>query len=103
MRVIKRKPLLDFAARYPDAGDLLDDWYRVVKRATWRNIEDVRSVYSSADGNVPVRSRRNVTVFNIGGNKYRLVVRIHYNTQCVFILRVLTHAEYSKEKWKRHL
>jgi mRNA interferase HigB len=42
-------------------------------------------------------------VFNIGGNKYRLIVALHYNTQCVFILRLLTHAEYSKDLWKDDL
>jgi mRNA interferase HigB len=103
MRVIKRKPLLDFAARHPDAREPLDDWYRIAKRATWRDIGDVRRIYPSADGNVPVDSERNVTVFNIGGNKFRLVVRIHYNTQMLYVLRVLTHAEYDKEMWKRKL
>jgi mRNA interferase HigB len=49
---------------------------------------------------VTVRSGRQVVVFNIGGNKYRLITAIHYNRQLVFTLRVLTHAEYSRDDWK---
>jgi mRNA interferase HigB len=43
----------------------------------------------------------NLTVFNIGGNKYRLIVAIHYNRHKVFIRNVLTHAEYNRNNWKR--
>lgn len=63
---------------------------------------DVRRTYPSAD-KVKVASGNTVTVFNIGGNKIRLVTAIHYNTQTVYILRVLTHQEYDKEGWKRQL
>jgi mRNA interferase HigB len=103
VRVIKRRPLLEFAAKHPAAYAPLDSWYRVARRARWRDITDVRQVFPAADGNVLVSSGRSVTVFNIGGNKYRLVVAIHYNTQMVFVLRVLTHKEYARESWKDQL
>lgn len=102
MRVIKRRPLLEFAARHPAAYPALDAWYRVAKRAHWRDITEVRRVFPATDA-VTVSSGRSVTVFNIGGNKYRLVVGIHYNTQMIFVLRVLTHAEYNRDQWKRQL
>lgn len=44
-----------------------------------------------------------MTVFDIGGNKYRLVTAIHYNRQLIYVLRIMTHAEYDKEKWKEQL
>jgi mRNA interferase HigB len=103
VRVIKRRPLLEFAAKYPAAYAPLDSWYRVVRRARWRDITDVRRALPAADGNVVVSSGRRVTVFNIGGNKYRLVVAIHYNTEMVYVLRVLTHKEYSRDHWKAQL
>jgi mRNA interferase HigB len=52
---------------------------------------------------VTVASKRTVTVFNIGGNNYRLITAIHYNTKIVYILRFLTHAEYDKDAWKKAL
>jgi mRNA interferase HigB len=52
---------------------------------------------------VTVSSGRSVTVFNIRGNDYRLVAAIHYNTQRVYALRVLTHAEYDRDRWKDQL
>jgi HTH-type transcriptional regulator / antitoxin HigA len=64
----------------------LDAWYRIAKSATWRSIEDVRATYPSAD---PVER---YTVFNIKGNKYRLIVKIEYRFQQVFIKHFLSHA-----------
>lgn len=58
--------------------------------------------YLSADG-VKVESGRDATVFNIRGNKYRLITAIHYNIQAIYVMRFLTHAEYSKNTWKDSL
>jgi mRNA interferase HigB len=102
VRVIKRGPLLVFARRHPDAYAALDAWYRVAGRARWRNIGDVRRAFPTADA-VRVASGRTVTVINVRGNRYRLVLAIHYNRQVVFVLRVLTHAEYDRETWKAQL
>jgi mRNA interferase HigB len=62
-------------------------------------MSDVRRVFPTADA-VKVKSGRTATVFNIGGNKYRLIASIHYNRGKVFILHILTHAEYTKDTWK---
>ena len=80
----------------------LDAWYRTVRAARWTNIAGVRRVYPHADA-VTVGSGRSVTVFNIRGNDYRLVTAIHYNTQRVYALRVLTHPEYDRDRWKDQL
>jgi mRNA interferase HigB len=59
-------------------------------------------VYRTAD-QVQVASGRKVIVFNISGNNYRLIAAVHFNTQRAFALRFMTHAEYSKNKWKETL
>ncbi len=66
-------------------------WQVVVKTAQWRNLVEVRKVFPSADA-VKVVSGRQVTIFNIGGNKYRLICGIHYNRGIIFMLRFMTHA-----------
>jgi mRNA interferase HigB len=74
----------------------------VVKGARWASFAGIRSVFPSADL-VTVASGRKVVVFNLGGNEFRLVCAVHFNTGMVFALRFLTHAEYSKETWKEKL
>ncbi|MEM6314583.1 MAG: type II toxin-antitoxin system HigB family toxin [Planctomycetota bacterium] len=99
MHAITRRTILAFAAEHPDAADALDRWYRVTKLADWRSLQDVRKVFPSADG-VSVDGGDTMTVFNIGGNKYRLIAYIAYRNGKVYIKQFLTHAEYSKEGWK---
>ena len=102
MRVISRKRLREFAQRHSDAAEALEKWHRAFRAARWRNIQEVRRVYPHADA-VTVASGNTVTVFNVCGNKYRLIVAIHDNRQRVYILRLLGHAEYSKDLWKKGL
>lgn len=85
---------MDASAKHADASVPLDAWYRIAKKAGWKNITDVRKTFSSAD------AAGTCTVFNIKGNRYRLITWINYETQKIFIKHVLTHAEYSKEDWK---
>jgi mRNA interferase HigB len=102
MHIISRKALHDFSEVHPDAAEPLDAWYRLVRNAQWRNIQDTRGSYRHADG-ATVRSGNVVTIFNIGGNKYRLVAAIHYNRGKVFILKIMTHREYNLNRWKETL
>ncbi len=71
------------------------NWYRITKQANWGSLIDVRNDFAHAD----VVGRR--TVFKIHGNHYRLIARVNYRTQRVFILNILTHDEYSKGAWKQ--
>jgi mRNA interferase HigB len=102
MRVIKRTMLMEFAQRHADAATSLDRWFQIARRAQWDSLNDVRIEFPHADV-VTVASGNPVTVFNVSGNKYRLVTAIHYNRQIVYTLRIMTHAEYSREKWKDEL
>ena len=102
MRVISRKTLREFWRRHPDAEGPLQDWFTVTEAANWRTLIEVRRTFASADP-VSVASGNTVTVFNVGGNKYRLVAAIHYNTGNVYALMVLTHAAYGTGRWKENL
>jgi mRNA interferase HigB len=102
MRVIKRKALETFWIKHANAKGPLTEWYAKTRQATWTNFADVKATFGQTD-QVIVDSGNRVCVFDIGGNKFRLIAAIHYNTQIVFALRVLTHPEYDTEKWKREL
>jgi mRNA interferase HigB len=102
VRIIAERWLKDAADAFPKAASYLAHWQAVVKAARWRNLADVRRHYASADA-VRVASGGTVVVFNVCGNDFRLITAIHYNTQRVFTLRFLTHAEYGKDKWKTEL
>src|SRR5438105_11221120 len=97
MRIITRKRLGEFMARYRDAAVPLAAWTKAVQAARWRNLDQVRMTYPHAD-NVRVYSGREATVFNIKGNHYRLITAIHYDRKRLFIMRFLTHAEYNNDR-----
>jgi len=99
MRVISLQPLREFWAMHPDAEEPLRAWYGTTLGAEWENLQDARATYPHADG-VKTKGGDTLTVFNIGGNKYRLIARIRYDYQLVNVRHVLTHAEYDEGKWK---
>jgi mRNA interferase HigB len=102
MRIIQRSLLVGFGRRHADAAEPLTRWYRIARRARWRNRNDIRIEFPHADV-VSVGSGNLVIVFNIAGNKYRLVTAIHYNREIIYTLRIMTHAAYSRGKWKEQL
>lgn len=94
MNVISRKALRLFAAKHPESAVALSHWYRVSRRAIWSNLVEVRSDFPHAD------SAQGYTVFNIAGNRYRLITRIDDRHKLVLVRYVLTHREYDKGSWK---
>ncbi|MBT3177319.1 MAG: type II toxin-antitoxin system HigB family toxin [Desulfobacula sp.] len=94
MHIITRKRLLDFSKKHSACKKGLETWYRIIKHSKFNTFTELRKVFPSAD------QVGKFTVFNIGGNKARLIVAVHYNTQRVYIRHVLTHAEYDTNKWK---
>ena len=95
MRVISRPAILRFSEEHRDALAPLLNWYRITRRADWDSLADVRKDFAHAH----IVGRR--TVFNIHGNRYRLIARVNYRTKRVFILDILTHAAFTKGDWKR--
>ena len=102
MRIIKEKFLVEMGRKYPKAASYLEAWRKMVRSKTWRNLMEVRRTYSGTDS-VKVRSGRQVLVFNVRRNDYRLIAAVHFNRQIVYTLRFMTHAEYSKDRWKTEL
>ena len=101
MRIITTKRLRDYAKLHSTTATTLDHWSELIRRGHFGSLAELRRVLPTAD-QVAVKSGRTVTIFNIK-NHYRLITAIHYNHQLVFILRLLTHAEYDQGHWKRHL
>ncbi len=89
MRIISRKALREFGERHADAKKPLDAWYRIVRGREYRTPHDLRADFPTASF---LGARR--TVFNISGNKYRLVVDMRYDLGRVYVRAVLTHEEY---------
>jgi mRNA interferase HigB len=95
MHVISRKRLKEAAARHADMEGPLDAWFRIAKKASWKNLGDIRQTFLSTD------AVGKWTVFNIKGNQYRLITEINYTGRRIYIRHVLTHAEYDRGGWKR--
>ena len=94
LHVITRKRLNEFADKHPETRSSLGEWYHLVKRNNFSNFVHLRETFPSAD------QVGNLTVFNISGNKVRLIAAIHYNRKKIYSRAVLTHADYDEQRWK---
>ncbi len=97
MNVISKRCLFEKAAKHPDAKVALQYWFDVARQADWSCLEDIRQTYPATDM-VGV-----LAIFNIRGNRYRLVVRMSFRRRRIYIKEFLTHAEYDKGTWKKWL
>lgn len=93
MRIIAKRTLQNFWERFPSAKQQLLSWYQIFDKNNFSNSNEIKSVFGSADF---VGS--NKVIFNICGNHFRLIVKINYETQIVYILFVGTHKEYDELK-----
>ena len=91
MNVVTARKLQEFWTKHPNAKGPLSAWLKIVKRADWKDTHDVKADFRSADF-----IEDNRVIFNIGGNNYRLVVRISYTFKQILVKFVGTHAEYDK-------
>lgn len=96
MRIISRTPINDFKAKHADASEGLEYWYKTVSKGRFNNLMDLKRVFGNSV-DVVVKGY----VFNICNNKYRLAASIHFNAQTVYLREIMTHAEYSKDAWKK--
>src|SRR5437879_4739901 len=96
MRIISKARLKQFWAEHSDAEGPLRAWYRYAgkKDVAWGSWGDVKAAFGKAS------LVGNCVVFDIGGNKYRLVVRVIYARHKIYVLKVMTHKEYDKNTWK---
>ena len=95
MHVITRKRLNEFAEKHRNARPSLTHWYAIMRKSPFANLAQLRETFPHAD------HVGKFTVFNIGGNKVRLIAAVHYNRNKIYIRHVLTHQEYDIGKWKK--
>lgn len=95
VHVISYKATRKYKAARSNAALGLDNWYRAALGGKWKSFSEVRKEFGSADWVKPY------VVFNIAGNKYRLVAEINFRSETLFIRHILTHDEYSEGKWKK--
>lgn len=94
MEVIGYDLIGQFIRKHSVSKGPLNSWYQVVSKVSWKNLAQVKQSYPAAD------LYGTCTIFNIGGNTYRLIAKIDYRAQVLRIRRILTHAEYDKDNWK---
>jgi len=92
MRLISNKALREFASIHRPAEAALQGWRRIVEQSAFRNFAELKPAFNGVD------KVGNSFVFNIAGNHYRLIAAIHFNTQVLYVRRVMTHAEY--DQWR---
>ena len=90
MRIISKKKIRDYSGENAQAELPLTEWYMKIRASDARNLNALKKEFNNVD------SVYSYTIFNIGGNSYRLIAAIHYNTQYCYIRTIWTHAEYSK-------
>ena len=95
MNVISRRGLLEAAAGHAGTLEPLLAWFRFARRAEWRGLQEVRRDFPYAD------QVGDVLIFNIKGNRYRLITRVNYVGQRIFIKELLTHVEYDRKEWMK--
>lgn len=94
MPIISRKAIRTFWKRHPESQAPLSRWFKIMQRTEFGSFAELRATFPSAD------MIDDLIVFNIGGNKYRLIAAIHFNRGRVYIRHVLTHQEYDRNRWK---
>jgi len=95
VRIISERRLSEFASRYSDAAAALANWKRAVRASRWDHQADVKAQFHDSD------LVADKTVFNIAGNRYRLIAYISFATGIVYIKDILTHKDYDKGGWKQ--
>jgi mRNA interferase HigB len=103
VNVISRKKLRAF---YEATGErrqyatAFEAWFKLTHKARWQSFQDARALFGQTDVVRDTASKRTATVFDIGGNKYRIIALIDYTRQTVFITHVMSHKDYDRNKWK---
>ena len=90
MHVVSHKAIRIFCEEHPHARNAMDHWYRVAKRAAWASFAEVKQSFNTADFVTPY------VVFDIGGNKYRLISEINFSRMVLFIRGIMMHKNYVK-------
>jgi len=97
MRIISHRKIVEFSCQYSDSKNALESWYLIVTKTECKTFVDLKKTFPTVD------YVNGLYVFNIGGNKFRLIAAIHFNTGIMYIRSILTHSDYDKDKWKEQV
>ena len=101
--MISRRKLRDFYEAKPERrrhADAFEDWFKLTRKAAWQSFQDAKALFGQTDVTSDTASGRMATIFDIGGNKYRIIALVDYLRQTVLITHVMDHKEYDRENWK---
>lgn len=94
MNVVSKKAIRDFTQRHKDALSPLMHWFKIARKAQWSSLAGLKAEFPSADWVDPF------VVFNVGGNRYRLIAEVNFRVKVVFLRRILTHRDCDKGAWR---
>ena len=92
MRVVSNKAPVEFATQHPEVGVLLQIWRKTIEAGSFANFAAIKRAFNATD------KVGDFYVFDIGGNKFRLIAAVHFNVQKLYVRHIFTHEEY--DKWK---
>jgi mRNA interferase HigB len=81
--------------KHPETLSMLSLWYKVAKKAEWRGLHEVRRDYPAAD------QVGDVLIFDVLGNNFRLMTRVNYNVQRIYVKALMNHQEYDRKEWMK--
>lgn len=90
MRIVTERQIREFIGREPKSADAMWHWADAIESGSWTNPSDLKRTFASAS------FVGGLTIFNVGGNKYRIAAFVHYGKQIVYVKRIGTHKEYDK-------
>lgn len=94
MHIISQKRIFEAQQKFPQVANALNSWYRIMKKNHFFNFTELKKTFGSID------KVGNLYIFDIGGNKLRLLANIHFNRQKIYVRYILTHKEYDNNHWK---
>jgi len=106
VNVISRRKLREFYEAKPERSqhaDAFEDWFRLARKADWQTFQDAKALFGQTDVARDTKTKRTATIFDIAGNKYRIITLIDYARHTVLITHVLDHKEYDKNNWKNDI
>lgn len=94
MHIITKKRIMEAKKKYLNCADALDGWFKIIEKNNFFNFADLKKTFNSVD------KLGKVFVFDMSGNKLRLIASIHFNRQKLYIRNILAHKEYDEGKWR---
>jgi len=94
VHIITKKRIIEAKEKYPSCASALDGWYKVIEKNIFSHFADLKKTFNSVD------KVGHLYVFDVGGNKLRIITSIHFNRQKLYIRHILTHKEYDEDQWR---